>query len=76
MSKEPSSGKAVFEAREPTRIGTYSSGNVTKVYAGPDRRRFDRRSGDARRGGVRYGSHTDRRESAGRRATDVATLAL
>jgi hypothetical protein len=71
LGSTPGPGEALFEAREPGTPLTDGDAAGKKKYAGPERRRENRRKQTDRRGEVRFdASSNDRRQSQGRREDD------
>lgn len=62
---------ATFESRELSR-DPFASQDLSTKYMGPERRRQNRRTGEDRRGTVRFDLSGDRRGGGGRREDDVA----
>ena len=67
------SSKASFYAKEPTPASSNGSkAAVQKKYMGEERRKGNRRANQDRRGEVRFElNKSDRRQSQGRRSTDI-----
>ncbi len=63
------SSKAEFETRDPG--NPFASSDTDPAYKGPERRKEHRRSGQDRRGEVRFDLTGDRRQKMGRRADDA-----
>ncbi len=66
--------KASFFARDPSPFASDGAATGKKKYMGVERRRFNRRALEERRGEIRFElSKEDRRNSTGRRENDSDT---